>query len=135
MQKALLVLTASAVLGCGTVRGPRAAPLRGATAGCERPSFSRERLQFRCGAVVYDLLGTPVRSEEVFDIVARVGYTRRHYLARAGDRRYAFKAEQLHGERYPRHVVLETRRGFARVLLDRQGNVVESSWGADLSFD
>jgi hypothetical protein len=131
-------------LGCGAFHGNAGGqveqitsapmvPIPSSDSGCDDLAYSRDDLRFRCGAVTYDLLQVPVRSRQVFDLVSREAYTRRHYLVRFGGRRYAFKAEQLAGERYPRRVLLETRRGFTRLLLDRQGNVVSSSQAPDLS--
>lgn len=101
--------------------------------GCDDLAYSRDDLRFKCGAVTYDLLQAPVRSRRIFDLVSREAFTRRHYLVRVGGRRYAFKAEQLAGERYPRRVLLETRQGFTRLLLDQEGNVVSSNQAPDLS--
>lgn len=140
----LLTLPSILVLGCGAFHGgpgdqarpvtsSRMVQIPGAGSGCAHLAYSRDHLRFRCDAVTYDLLQAPVRSRQIFDIVTREAFTRRHFLVRVGGRRYAFKAEQLEGERYPRRVLLETRRGFARLLLDREGNVVASSEAIDLS--
>jgi hypothetical protein len=132
MRGAMLMLAVLAAAGCGTI-GSATRPGQ-QTAECDQVAFGRQDLQFRCGAVVYDLLATAVQSERIFDIVDRVSFTRRHYLVSVSGRSYAFKTEQLEGERYPRRVVLQTQRGFTRVLLDGQGNVITSSPSLDLSL-
>jgi len=118
----MMLIAAAALMGCGTVRTSAMAPVHGAS--CASLGYSKQDLKFRCGSVTYDLLATPVRSQRIFDIVTRESFTRRHYLVQVGGQRYAFKAEQMEGERYPRQVVLETGQGFTRLLLDLQGNVV-----------
>jgi hypothetical protein len=132
MRLAVMMLAALGGAGCGTVGG--ATRLSQASAECDQVTFGRQELQFRCGGVVYDLQAIAVQSERIFDIVDRVSFTRRHYLVQANGRSYAFKAEQLEGERYPRRVVVETRRGFTRLELDGQGNVVAASPAVDLSL-
>jgi hypothetical protein len=128
MRPALLLLTATTCLttGCATGQLTPANPTA-ALAGqalCEAPSYDKQDLSFRCGDATYDLLRTPVRSERIFDIVTREAFTRRYYVTQLGGRRLAYKTVQIQGERHPRKVMLETQRGFRRVLLDPQGNVI-----------
>jgi len=133
MTRAMLLLSTTMVLlVCGAPPAPTwTIPARGS--GCSELSYSPQQVAFRCGAVTYDLLRTPVRSRRIFDIVSREAFTRRHFVTRRGGRRYVFQTVQLEGEPYPRVVLLETPRGFTRVLLDRQGNVVRSEAASDLS--
>ena len=118
----LLLVTLAAGCGAPTTRASVVhLPARG---GCEELTYCKEALTFRCGAVTYDLLQTPVRSRRIFDILSREAVTTRHYLVRAGKRYYAFRTEQLEGARFPREVLLETRRGFAHVQLGDDGEVI-----------
>jgi hypothetical protein len=135
MKPHVLTLATALLLGCGAPAPAPMTPLQAPTAGCASLSYSKAELRFRCDGVTYDLLATPLRSQRVFDIVSRQAFTRRYFQVRVGRRRYAFKTEQLQGEAVPRRVVLETPRGFARLLLDPQGQVVWSGRVSDLNLN
>lgn len=123
MKTRLMLLLVVATAGCGGVSTrTRVVHLPG-RGGCDELTYSRQELTFRCGAVTYDLLQTPVRSRRIFDLLSREAVTTRHYLVRSGGRYYAFRTEQLDGARFPREVMLETRRGFAHVRLGDGGEV------------
>ena len=136
MRPAMLLLTAITCMstGCATGQLSPAEPSAalGGGAVCDAPSYNKQELRFRCGDATYDLLRMPVRSERIFDIVTREAFTRRYYLVRLGGRQYAYKTMQLQGERYPRKVLLETQRGFRRVLLDLHGDVIVTDRALEL---
>jgi hypothetical protein len=133
MRPLLLLIVTTQLLACGAARLPAepatATATRVRVARCDRIAFDRQDLRFRCGGVTYDLLRKPVRSRRVFDIVSRQTFTRRHYVKDG----YAYKTVQLGSERYPRMVMLETQAGFRHLVLDRQGNVIQSVRAPDLS--
>lgn len=131
MRPLLALIITTQLMACGAARLP-AGPVtatRANVARCDRIDFDKQDLRFRCGGVTYDLLGEPVRSRRVFDIVSRQTFTRRHYVTHG----YAYKTVQLGSERYPRMVMLETHGGFRHLVLDRQGNVIQSVRAPDLS--
>lgn len=115
--------------GCAVAvaRGPRPHPPAAELA------FSKQDLALRVGGVIYDLLGsTPVRSARIFDLLSRETFTRRYFVVHAEGRKYAFKTEQREGEAYPRAILVETRSGFRRVLLDAAGNILRADAARDL---
>jgi len=131
--KNLAILLCLACSGCASSPPIRATPSLALTSCCVSPTYDPQQHVFRCGAIVYDLMQTPVRSRRVFDLLSRETFTRRHFVVRSGGRRYVFKAVQLDGERHPRKVLLETPGGFVQLQLDNAGNVVRSNRAADLS--
>jgi len=128
----LLVILAAGCAGPATRADVVHLPARG---GCDDLTYCKEALTFRCGAVTYDLLQTPVRSRRIFDILSREAVTTRHYLVRSGGRYYSFRTEQLEGARFPREVLLETRRGFAHVRLRDDGAVIATEHTPGLSAE
>jgi hypothetical protein len=96
-------------------------------------AFSKQELALHLGGVTYDLLGAaPVRSARVFDLLSRETFTRRYFVTHSEGRQYAFKTEQREGELYPRTILVETRNGFRRVVLDTAGNILRADAARDL---
>ena len=126
----VLAITTLAALSTGCAAVPQTtfvshrAPVR---AGCQELAFDRQNLAFRCDERTYELLQTPVRSRRIFDIVTRERFTRRHFIATTNGQRYVYRTEQMEGAGFPARVVLETRRGFMLLKLDKQGQVVSSA--------
>ena len=95
--------------------------------------FQKRELRLDAGGVTYDLLSAmPVRSARIYDLVSRETFTRRYFVVHAEGRQYVCKTEQREGELYPRKILVETRAGFRRVLLDGEGNIVRAEAVADL---
>lgn len=98
MTRATLLLVILAA-GCGAPTTRASVVHLPARGGCEL-TYCKDELTFRCGAVTYDLLRTPVRSRRIFDILSREAVTTRHYLVREGKRYYAYRTERLDGARF-----------------------------------
>lgn len=125
----LILLAAIVLAGCSTTGTPAAqVRLAAGSPGCGKFVFNKKTLRFQCDDIAYDLLGSPERIRRIFDIVSREAFTRSHYIVKSQGKRYAFRTERMEGEHFPWKIILETRRGFVRVVLDPRGNVVHTSW-------